>query len=78
MSECFTDNNILAYITRHYPAVDNVSVTTTIVLVAGTNHDYAAYIGHGNPSWVRRFGDKLSFREAQHYFPEIVSEQYRR
>lgn len=50
---------------------------TVAVLVAGEIGDYACYIGHGEPEWVARCGDKLSFTEAQVHFPGIEKGKYR-
>lgn len=51
---------------------------TVCVLVAGDIGDYAAYVGHGKPDWVAKFGDKISFDEACCHFPEqLVRERYR-
>ena len=50
-----------------------------VVLVEGDIRDYAAYIGHGDPEWVARFGDKISFEEACVHFPggQLKRELYR-
>ena len=52
---------------------------TVVVLVAGEVGDYAAYVGHGPPEWVARFGDKISFAEACCHFPggQLKEELYR-
>lgn len=77
---------------RHYPAQasvighlpfmagvdqsDNPPPTLT-VLVEGEIGDYAAYTGHGDPQWVARHGDKISFAEACIHFRGIEKEKYR-
>jgi hypothetical protein len=52
---------------------------TLCVLVEGDIGDYAAYVGHGDPEWVARFGDKIRFEEACCHFPggQLVREKYR-
>jgi hypothetical protein len=52
---------------------------TLCVLVQGDIGDYAAYVGHGTPEWVARFGDKISFEEACCHFPggQLKKELYR-
>jgi hypothetical protein len=62
------------------------SVLVVVVLVAGAVDDYAAYRGaiitdtytEMHDRWVADHGDKLSFSAAQHHFPFIVDERYRR
>ena len=62
---------ILSINKRHYPTADSMfnPVCISTVLVAGDIGDYAAYSGCGDPQWVARFGDKLSFNEACCHFP---------
>lgn len=71
---------------RCYPAQDMIygrigrildALTTTTVLVEGRIGDYAAYIGYGDPEWVAKYGDKLSYIEARCQFPGIDEEKYR-
>lgn len=52
---------------------------TVAVLVAGDVGDYACYVGHGTPEWVRDHGNKISFEEACCYFPggQLEKEKYR-
>lgn len=52
---------------------------TRVVLVAGEIGDYAAYAGHGEPEWVARHGDKISFEEACGHFPggQLEKSKYR-
>lgn len=52
---------------------------TLAVLVAGEIGDYACYVGHGEPEWVARHGDKISFEEACCHFPggQLDRELYR-
>ena len=54
-----------------------IPIETTTVLVEGSIGDYAAYTGHGDPEWVARMGDKISFLEAQCHFSGIEKERYR-
>lgn len=52
----------------------------TAVLVAGSIGDYAVYVGIGGREHaqdIARFGDKLSFQEAQRQFPGIAEDHYR-
>jgi hypothetical protein len=66
---------------RFLPMVDQSEdpPPTLCVLVAGEIGDYAAYVGHGEPEWVARHGDKISFDEACCHFPggQLVREKYR-
>jgi hypothetical protein len=52
---------------------------TLAVLVEGDIGDYACYVGHGEPEWVARHGDKISFDEACCHFPggQLKRELYR-
>lgn len=51
---------------------------TLCVLVEGDIGDYAAYVGHGDPEWVARHGNKISFEEACCHFPiGLQKELYR-
>lgn len=70
---------ILNYDTLYFPAEPGQSrmIAITVVLVASTIGDYAAYIGHGTPEWVAGMGDKLSFAMARGFFPDIHAEDYR-
>jgi len=79
--------NIIGKNRRTYPrenalgggvARDRMS-TVTVVLVAGEIGDYAAYIGIGEPEFVARHGDKLSFTEACEHFPggQLKEDLYR-
>lgn len=49
-----------------------------VLLVSGAVLDYAAYIGSGDDDWIVMYGDKLSFKEAKVYFPDIMEDRYRR
>ena len=77
--------NILGVNTRHYPKQgleygthDSDPPPTRAGLVAGDIGDYAWYVGHGDPEWVARFGDKISFQEACIHFPHsLEKEKYR-
>ncbi len=75
------DNDILGVNKRFYPSPEPNSreIPTTAVLVAGAIGDYACYVGHGEPEWIRRFGDKISFEEACCHFPggQLEKEKYR-
>lgn len=51
--------------------------TIKAVLVQGTV-DYAVYLGKGSDQWVAGNGNKLSFGEAQGWFPFIEEKDYRR
>lgn len=52
---------------------------TLAVLVRGDIGDYACYVGHGEPEWVARHGNKISFEEACCHFPggQLEREKYR-
>lgn len=53
----------------------------TVVLVEGDAGDYAAYSGLGEDAvFVARYGEKISFEEAQCHFPmgQLKTELYRR
>lgn len=52
---------------------------TLAVLVQGEIGDYACYVGHGTPEWVRDHGDKIKFEEACCHFPggQLKRELYR-
>ena len=50
----------------------------TAVLTVGAVNDYAVYIGDGNEEWVMKYGVKLCYEEALHYFPGLVKSEYRR
>lgn len=66
-------SQILGVNRRSYPLqVDGElggEVTISVVLVAGSIGDYAAYAGGGTPEWVARFGHKIPFEEACVHFP---------
>ncbi len=49
------------------------------VLVKGDIGDYACYVGIGDPEWVAKHGDKISFEEACCHFPyrQLKREKYR-
>jgi len=76
-------SKILSVNKRYYPTQNMVAkwltdvIETTTVLVEGEIGDYAAYTGHGEPEWIAKYGDKLSFREAQCQFSGIEKEKYR-
>jgi hypothetical protein len=53
-------------------------IDVTIVLVDGTNNDYAAYLGVGSDKFIAERGNKLTFEEAKTFFPSIEEEKYRR
>lgn len=72
------DGKILGINERYYPSQSGLGCYgITTVLVGGAIGDYAAYSGHGIPSWVAKHGDKISFREASCHFPGIEEENYR-
>ena len=53
-------------------------IVTNAVLVGGEIGDYACYVGNGDPEWVARFGDKISFEEACCHFPsQLKKDLYR-
>jgi hypothetical protein len=63
-----------------YPSQDpaqRLRYPLIVVLVAGEVGDYAAYIGFGDPEWVARHGDKLSYERARGHFPSLKREKYR-
>lgn len=74
---------ILGVNVRSYPTEcktwDGCYTSVAVVLVAGTNDDYAAYAGCGTPEWVARHGDKVTFDEACIHFPggQLDRERYR-
>lgn len=77
-------DKIIGIIKRCYPVEDvyltyviEDSIVTTTVLVEGGIGDYAAYTGHGDPEWVARMGDKISFAEACCHFGPLEREKYR-
>lgn len=72
---------ILGVNTRYYPSQESMDnpPPTVCVLVLGDVGDYAAYVGHGDPRWVARFGNKVSFEEADKQFPggQLKRDHYR-
>lgn len=52
---------------------------TVAVLVSGEIGDYACYVGHGTPQWVKDHGDKIRFEEACCHFPggQLKRDNYR-
>lgn len=66
-------SKILGVNDRWYPAqrvtTEHGRTGVIVVLVEGDIGDYAAYAGCGDPEWVARFGDKISFAEACAHFP---------
>ncbi len=76
-------SKIISVNKRYYPMENMVAewltdaIETTTVLVEGEIGDYAAYTGHGDPEWIARYGDKISFREAQCHFGNLKKEKYR-
>ena len=73
-------HDIIGKNVRHYPTegMPFDPSPVTVVLVAGSIGDYAAYAGIGSPEFVARLGDKISFEEAGVHFPGIEDERYRR
>jgi hypothetical protein len=81
------DGQILGVNRRTYPRQGHTGqlldgeqgCTVTVVLVGGAINDYAAYIGQGEPWWVAKHGDKLSFAEACIHFPggQLTRARYR-
>jgi len=72
------EGKILGLNNRCYPDQDSFpGPVIRAVLVAGAIGDYACYVGAGNPAWIARHGDKLSFIEARCHFPYIEEEKYR-
>jgi hypothetical protein len=76
---------ILSINERWYPVGGSQGMQrspVTVVLVAGTIGDYAAYCGVGGKEHaedIARYGDKLSFAEALAQFPIGLEEsRYRR
>lgn len=72
---------IIGINTRYYPCQLNPfdPPPTLAVLVEGDIGYYACYVGHGDPEWVARYGDKISFKEACCHFPDqLKTELYRR
>ena len=75
-------SKIIGVNTRCYPsenpAVDG-EIETRAVLVEGEIGDYACYVGHGSPEFVKRLGNKISFEEACCHFPsgQLKKEKYR-
>ena len=75
-----TKPNILGVNTRQYPMQrEFLGVAISVVLVAGTVGDYAAYAGQGTPEWVAVHGDKIPFEEACVHFPggQLERKKYR-
>ena len=73
-------SRIMGVNTRSYATRDSwTRGEVTVVLVAGSVGDYAAYAGMGEPEWVAAHGDKLSFEEACCHFPggQLDAERYR-
>ena len=74
---------ILGVNDRWYPAqrptTEDGRTGVIVVLVEGSIGDYAAYAGCGDPEWVARCGDKISFTEACCHFPDgqLDEERYR-
>jgi hypothetical protein len=66
-------NEILNVNERWYPTPSGMErKPVTVVLVAGSIGDYAAYVGIGTKEdavGISRHGDKLSFSEACCHFP---------
>jgi hypothetical protein len=62
-------SKILGINRRSYPSEDHGFVDVSVVLVAGSIGDYSAYAGQGDPEWIARYGDKISFAEACCHFP---------
>lgn len=66
---------------RTYPseADPGRGVDLLVVLVSGEIGDYAAYAGQGDPEWVARHGDKITFAEACVHFPggQLEGARYR-
>ena len=62
---------ILGINDRYYPSEKRRfdPPRTLAVLVSGSIGDYAVYVGHGSPEWVKQFGNKISFDEACCHFP---------
>lgn len=62
---------------RGIPSQFGPTVTVTAVLTEGVAGDHAAYIGIGNPEFVARQGNKLSYAEACEHFIGLKEENYR-
>lgn len=72
------EGKILGVNTRAYPSFVEDYVEVSVVLVAGAIGDYAAYVGSGPPEWIAKYGNKVSFEEAQMHFPlGLDREKYR-
>ena len=72
-------SKILREEVKCYPSeVNPFGVGITVVLVEGNANDYAAYIGQGTPGYVAKFGNKLSFKEAEVLLGTVLEkEKYR-
>jgi len=71
---------ILGVNKRYYPSPDHSrDICTITVLVEGDIGDYAAYTANGgSEEFAARYGDKISFQEAQCHFPYgLKKEKYR-
>lgn len=79
MTELTDDKNILSVNKRVYPDQQHRNIEITTVLVAGRVGDYAVYVGIGEPGWVAKYGNKISFAEACIHFPcGLEEEKYRK
>lgn len=54
------------------------STTVTAALTMDDTGQHAAYVGVGTPDFVMSYGSKLTFRQAQFYFPSVEEHGYRR
>jgi len=63
---------------HRYVAEGEGGFIATIVLVAGSMGDYAAYEGVGSPEWIKHHGTKLTFKQAQQCFMGLEEKRYRR
>lgn len=72
-------SKIIRVNTRYYPSEDNPMNPPGVVcvLIEGEIGDYAAYVGYGTQDWVAKWGNKISFAEANAQFPGISSLKYR-
>jgi len=71
-------NKITSYDTQCIPADTLIGfVEITVVVTEGIIGDRAAYVGSGGRDWVASNGNKLSFAQAQSYFPWLVEKNYR-
>ena len=69
---------ILGQNVRSYSCIGGC-VNVITVLVQGAINDYAAYSAGGRDTeWAKRYGGKISFKEACVHFPGLVKERYRR